>query len=110
MFLQRFIRKRRQDIKDIRVKSIFHRETKLRSGCRRHEKATHQRGAHLEATQVGRPKWVPPISLVRKSVLYHLRVCIFPIDQGRFDLRALVHPTGLYNPAPTPWVQSIQVI
>jgi hypothetical protein len=67
-------------------------------------------GAHLEATQVGRPKWVPPISLLHKSVLYRLRVCIFTVDQGRFDLRALVHPTGLYKRASTPWVQSIQVI
>jgi hypothetical protein len=30
MFLQGFIRKRRQDINDVGVKSIFHRGTKLR--------------------------------------------------------------------------------
>jgi hypothetical protein len=30
VFLQGLIRKRRQDIKDVEVKSIFHHETKLR--------------------------------------------------------------------------------
>jgi hypothetical protein len=30
VFVQRFTKKRRQDIKDIGVKSIFHRGTKLR--------------------------------------------------------------------------------
>jgi hypothetical protein len=85
-------------------------------GSRRHEKATHQR----------RPTWKPPRSAdptpgrptlggptyrppPQVDSLPH-RVCIFAIDQGRFDLRALVHPTSLYKPTPTPWVQSIQVI
>jgi hypothetical protein len=40
----------------------------------------------------------PPISHhLRTSVLHHLRVCISTLDWSRFDLRALVHPTGLYK-------------
>jgi hypothetical protein len=46
--------------------------------------------------------WVPLVSLHRKSVLYRLRVCIFAVDQGWFDLRDLVHPTSQYKPSPYP--------
>jgi hypothetical protein len=52
--------------------------------------------------QVGRPMWVPLVSLNHKSVLYCLRVCIFAIDQGWFDLRDLVHPASLYKLSPYP--------
>jgi hypothetical protein len=105
--LQGFIRKRRQDIKDVGVKNIFHNGISW-EGSRIHKKTTHRRGplgSHPgwpTLPQDSRHKWVPPISLLCKSVLYRLRVYIFAVDQGRFDLRALVHPTGLYKLAPTP--------
>jgi hypothetical protein len=37
--------------------------------------------------------------------LHHLRVCIFTVDQDQFDLRALVHPIGLYKQALPPLLE-----
>jgi hypothetical protein len=47
----------------------------------------------------------PPVSLgLLRWFLHRLTVCIFAVDQGRFDPRVLVYPTGLYKQAlPLPW-------
>jgi hypothetical protein len=47
MFLQGFIRKRRQDIKDVGVKSIFHRETQVKKDLEDIRKRPTEGRAHL---------------------------------------------------------------
>ena len=53
---------------------------------------------HLEAAQPMGPPCQPPVAI---SVLHCLKDCISTIYSNRFDPRAHVGPSGLYNLAPT---------
>jgi hypothetical protein len=61
----------------------------------------------MPLTGAGRP-WTPPVSHgLLHRFLHRLRVCIYAVDQGRFNPRALVHPTSLYKQAPTPGFKAL---
>ena len=54
-------------------------------------------GATWPHLETARPLGVPPINPIAMLVLHQLKDCIYAVYSSRFDPRAHVGPSGLYN-------------